>query len=70
MPAVLNAANETSVQAFLDGRIKLSDIARINEAVMQAHEPTRRRSSTTILDADRWARRRRAILCRSSLCGI
>ena len=28
MPAALNAANEVAVQAFLDGQIKLSDIAR------------------------------------------
>ena len=27
MPAALNAANEVAVQAFLDGQIKLSDIA-------------------------------------------
>ena len=38
MPAVLNAANETSVQAFLDGKIKLSEIAHINAGVMQSHE--------------------------------
>ncbi len=34
--AVLNAANETAVQAFLDGRIKLSEIARINAFVMRS----------------------------------
>jgi 1-deoxy-D-xylulose-5-phosphate reductoisomerase len=56
MPAVLNAANETSVRAFLDGKIKLSDIARINERVMQAHSPSPAASIDAILDADRWAR--------------
>ena len=35
MATVLNAANETAVQAFLDGRIKLSEIAQINESVMR-----------------------------------
>lgn len=29
--AVLNAANEVAVRAFLDGRIKFTDIARLNE---------------------------------------
>jgi 1-deoxy-D-xylulose-5-phosphate reductoisomerase len=33
-PAVLNAANEIAVQAFLDGRIGFLDIARIVEACM------------------------------------
>ena len=40
MPAALNAANEIAVQAFLDGKIKLSEIAQINETVMQAHKNT------------------------------
>ena len=31
-PAMLNAANEVAVQAFLDGRIGFLDIERINEA--------------------------------------
>ena len=35
-PCVLNAANEASVQAFLDERIGFADIARINEAVLAA----------------------------------
>lgn len=35
-PCVLNAANEVSVQNFLDGRLSFTDIARINEAVLAA----------------------------------
>ena len=35
-PCVLNAANEVSVQNFLDGRVGFADIARINEAVLTA----------------------------------
>ena len=31
LPATLNAANETSVQAFLDGKINLAEIAKLNE---------------------------------------
>ena len=55
-PAVLNAANETSVRAFLDGKIKLSDIARINEQVMRAHVASPAASIEAILNADNWAR--------------
>jgi 1-deoxy-D-xylulose-5-phosphate reductoisomerase len=33
-PALLNAANEVSVEAFLAGRIGFLDIERINEGVM------------------------------------
>jgi 1-deoxy-D-xylulose-5-phosphate reductoisomerase len=34
IPCALNAANEISVQAFLQEKIKFTDIARINEAMM------------------------------------
>lgn len=58
MPAVLNAANEIAVQAFLDGRIRLSEIAGINEAVMNEHTAEPASSIETILAADAWARGR------------
>ena len=35
-PCVLNAANEVSVEAFLAGRIRFTDIAQVNEAVLQS----------------------------------
>ncbi|HRI04574.1 MAG TPA: 1-deoxy-D-xylulose-5-phosphate reductoisomerase [Pyrinomonadaceae bacterium] len=56
MPAALNAANETSVQAFLDGRIKLSEIAQINSGVMQAHTSEPVADLETVLKVDAWAR--------------
>lgn len=56
MPAVLNAANEVSVQAFLDGKIKLSEIAQINESVMTAHTNQFNADLETILSADGAAR--------------
>jgi 1-deoxy-D-xylulose-5-phosphate reductoisomerase len=40
-PCVLNAANEVAVAEFLAGNLRFSDIARINEAVLQAVESTR-----------------------------
>ena len=56
MPAVLNAANETTVRAFLDGRIRLSEIAQINAGVMQAHQTEKVADLESILKADAWAR--------------
>ena len=56
MATVLNAANETAVQAFLDGRIRLSEIAEINAQVMQAHKNEGPVDLESILSADREAR--------------
>jgi len=60
-PAVLNAANEVTVRAFLDGRIKLSQIAEINEAVMHEHSAVEASSLEAVIDADEWARTRAII---------
>ena len=56
MPAVLNAANEIAVQAFLDEKIRLSDIPRMIEAVMREHESVNAASLEKILETDVWAR--------------
>jgi 1-deoxy-D-xylulose-5-phosphate reductoisomerase len=56
MPAVLNAANEVAVKAFLDGTIRLSDIPRINGKVMRSHIPRRAASIEDILAVDQEAR--------------
>ena len=58
MPAVLNAANEVSVRAFLDGKISFGEIAETNARVMREHSPTNADSLDAVLDADSWARRR------------
>jgi 1-deoxy-D-xylulose-5-phosphate reductoisomerase len=58
MPAVMNAANEVAVAAFLDGRAAFLDIARAIEAVMASHDPEPLRSLEQVEDADAWARRR------------
>ena len=52
----LNAANETTVAAFLAGAIQFPDIARINEAVLGSHEVKPADSVDVILKADREAR--------------
>lgn len=55
-PAALNAANEVAVAAFLDGKIRLSDVAAINEKVLLGHETAAADNIETILTADRTAR--------------
>ncbi len=56
LPAVLNAANEVAVEAFLEGRTSFPGIWRTVEAVMCAHSPVEGWELETILEADRWAR--------------
>ncbi len=58
LPAALNAANEISVQAFLDGKIRLNEIAAINAAVMDDHDTKPADSLEAVLEADEWARAR------------
>ncbi|MCX8071534.1 MAG: 1-deoxy-D-xylulose-5-phosphate reductoisomerase [Candidatus Binatia bacterium] len=56
-PAVLNAANEEAVAAFLSRSIRFVDIPEIVEAVLHAHEPREVSSLDRVLEADQWARR-------------
>jgi 1-deoxy-D-xylulose-5-phosphate reductoisomerase len=55
-PAVLNAANEVAVAAFLDEKIKFGDIPRLIRAACEAHAPQPASSLDTVLAADQWAR--------------
>jgi 1-deoxy-D-xylulose-5-phosphate reductoisomerase len=55
-PAVLNAANEVTVEGFLAGWISFTDIASINRRVLEAHEPAEVRTLEDVLAADGWAR--------------
>ncbi len=56
LPAVLNAANEIAVQAFLNELIPYKDIAELIRMVMQNHCPVPLRELEDVLAADRWAR--------------
>ncbi len=56
MPAAMNAANEVAVQAFLDDKIRLSEIPKIIEGVMNEHETKPAESLEVILDSDKRAR--------------
>lgn len=55
-PAALNAANEIAVAAFLNGKIRFSDISAINKAIMDSHQATDACSLDGVLEADRSAR--------------
>jgi 1-deoxy-D-xylulose-5-phosphate reductoisomerase len=56
MPAILNAANEIAVQAFLDELIPYKDIAELIRMVMQNHSPSPLNDLQDVLNADQWAR--------------
>ncbi|OAT85860.1 1-deoxy-D-xylulose-5-phosphate reductoisomerase [Desulfotomaculum copahuensis] len=56
MPAVLNAANEVAVQAFLDRRLGFTGIPVLVERVLDAHRAVSGASLEEILAADAWAR--------------
>jgi len=58
LPAVLNAANEVAVAAFLDHQIGFLDIPKIIAKVMNQHRLVRKPSLPEIFDADAWARER------------
>jgi 1-deoxy-D-xylulose-5-phosphate reductoisomerase len=57
-PAVMNAANEVAVMAFLDGKIPLPRIVEIAQTIVDQHEPPSVVSVVHIERADAWARRR------------
>ena len=56
MPAILNAANEVSVAAFLEKKLGFTEIARINKEVMFASTATRAHTIDAVIEADRAAR--------------
>ena len=56
LPAVLNAANEVAVDAFLEGKLGFTAIPRVIEKTMNAHAMERVSSLDTVRRVDRWAR--------------
>lgn len=56
LAAVLNAANEVAVDAFVEGRLKFPGIWGLVERVMDAHDLVEHPDLETIIEADRWAR--------------
>jgi 1-deoxy-D-xylulose-5-phosphate reductoisomerase len=57
MPAVLNAANEIAVAAFLREQIRFGQIPQLIRAACAAHTPRPATDLETVLAADEWARR-------------
>ena len=57
-PAILNAANEVAVAAFLEGQIGFTTIAAVVESVLQQYDATTPASIQDVLDVDGEARRR------------
>jgi 1-deoxy-D-xylulose-5-phosphate reductoisomerase len=55
-PAVLNAANEVAVAAFLGGRLGFLGIPELIEAVLERHDNRAAEDLPAVLAADRWAR--------------
>ena len=67
MPAVLSAADEVAVQAFLAGSIRYTDIYRLVERVLGEHVPQPSPGLDAIVDADRWANLRAAEIVSSGM---
>lgn len=56
MPAVLSAANETAVSAFLNKQLSFSKIPDLITCVMHRHQVSKDSGLNDILEADAWAR--------------
>lgn len=63
-PAVLNAANEVAVEAFLAGHITFGAIPELVATVMGLAYPGQADSLERVLAADRWAREQAALTLR------
>jgi 1-deoxy-D-xylulose-5-phosphate reductoisomerase len=57
LPAVLNAANEVAVAAFLENRLSFIKIPQIIEKTMEHHVVVIDPTLNDILEADQWARK-------------
>ncbi|MET0660879.1 MAG: 1-deoxy-D-xylulose-5-phosphate reductoisomerase, partial [Steroidobacteraceae bacterium] len=55
-PAVLNAANEVAVEAFLQRQLGFTDVPVVIEGVLRRHRTTAIASLDDVLAADTWAR--------------
>ena len=57
MPAVLNAANEVAVEAFVNRRINFPQITETVRRTLEAHQTVAHPTLEQILAADAWARK-------------
>jgi len=58
MPAVMNAANEVAVQAFLANQLPFIQIPALISATMDTHKPEKVTDLASILSVDAWARQK------------
>lgn len=63
LPAVLNAANEVAVEAFVGQKINFPQITETVRRVMDAHQVIAHPALEQILQADAWAREKAAGRC-------
>src|SRR5437899_3513430 len=61
MPAVLNAANEVAVEAFVNRKINFPQITETVRRTMDAHQAIAHPALDQILEADAWARKATSI---------
>jgi 1-deoxy-D-xylulose-5-phosphate reductoisomerase len=61
LPAVLNAANEIAVEAFVNRKINFPQITETVRRTMTAHQVVSQPTLEQILEADSWARRTAAV---------
>ena len=61
LPAVLNAANEVAVEAFLQERTPFPAIWQTVARVMEKHQVIQHPDLETLIEADAWARREAAL---------
>lgn len=54
--AVLNAANESAVELFLQGKIRLTEIAKICRSILNHHTYSENPNLEELICQDRWAR--------------
>jgi 1-deoxy-D-xylulose-5-phosphate reductoisomerase len=57
LPAVLNAANEVAVEAFVNRKINFPQITETVRCAMDAHQVVLHPTLNQVLEADAWARR-------------
>lgn len=69
MPAVLNAANEVAVDAFLREKVSLTSIPLVVEKTMDAHRGSKVTTLNDVLAADSWARDKAAEILKEQTSG-
>lgn len=61
LPAVMNAANEVAVQAFLEQAISFAQIPEVIRQAMKMHTNVNTPDLSDVLGADKWARKQAAL---------